>query len=217
MQKLIETYTQSKDVAWASINTPCSVNELKLFCQDIERLFRINPMLNFKQWQMLDNQCYHFAGQNISQEEPFDFDLLLNVSPIDNGIRIEYQQGLKACTFFIFEHIDAQTERSARLTIIDDYSAVSKTIRKQQLHTVDKSIAIWAEHLQRYLLSWKRWSHIGPWRWYMQNIWQPMRPSGRRIIYILLWVAMLEVALILLGAVIYYLEYHQAGNYWLKY
>lgn len=207
MQEQIERYTKSKDVAWASFNTTWSVHELTLFCQDIERMFRINPMLNFKTWQMLDNQCYHFVGQNISQEEPFDFDLVLHVSPIDNGIKIEYQQGLKARTFFIIEPADAQTERSAKLTIIDDYSAVSKTIRQQQLHTVDKSITIWADHLQRYLLSWKRWSHIWLWRWYMVKIWQPMRPSGRRIIYVILWVAVLEVLLILLGAVIYTLEY----------
>lgn len=207
MQALIETYTKSKDVAWASFNTPCSVNELTLFCQDIERLFRINPMLNFRKWQMLDNQCYHFAGQNISQEEPFDFDLVMHVSSIGNGIKIEYHQGLKARTFFIIEPAETQTKQSAKLTIIDDYSAVSKKIRKQQLHTVDKSIAIWADHIQSYLLSWKRWSHIWLWRWYMIKIWQPMRPSGRRILYILLWVAVLEVLLILLGAAIYYLEY----------
>lgn len=207
MREQIEAYIKSKDAAWASINTPYGVNELKLFCQDIERLFRINPMLNFKNWQALGDHRYHFAGQNISQEEPFDFDLVLTVSPIANGIKIEYQQGLKASTFFIIEPAGEKTEWRTRLTIIDNYDAESETKSKQQLHTVDKSIAIWAEHLQRYLLSWKRWSHIAPWRWYLQNIWQPMRPSGRRIIYILLWVGLMEVALILLGALIYYLEY----------
>ncbi len=132
---------------------------------------------------------------------------MLTVSSIANGIKIEYQHGLKASTFVIIEPASEKAEWHTRLTIIDNYHAESESIRKQQLHTVDKSIAIWADHLQRYLLSWKQWSHIGLWRWYMQKIWQPMRPSGRRIVYILFWVAMLEVALILLGAAIYYLEY----------
>jgi hypothetical protein len=45
----VENSEAIKDAAWATINTPLEVNELKLFCQDIERLFRINPMLHFKQ------------------------------------------------------------------------------------------------------------------------------------------------------------------------
>jgi hypothetical protein len=41
----------------------------------------------------------------------------------------------------------------------------------------------------------------------MQRIWQPMTPMGRRITAILLWVTAFELALVLLGAGIYYLDY----------
>lgn len=208
MRDHIEVYIKSKDAAWASINTPFGVDELKLFCQDIERLFRVNPMLNFKKWQVLGAHRYRFSGQNISQIAPFDFDLVLTVSPIADGIKIDYQHGLKISTLVIIEPIEGKAQWRTRLTIIDNYNTESESVRKQPLHTVDKSIAIWAEHLQQYLHSWNRWSHIGPWRWYMQNIWQPMKPAGRRITYILLWVTGLEIALILLGVVIYYLEYN---------
>jgi hypothetical protein len=68
-------------------------------------------------------------------------------------------------------------------------------------------LKVWAHELQRYLISWHRWSNYRLWRWYMQRIWQPMTPMGRRITAILLWVAAFELALVLLGAGIYYLDY----------
>lgn len=58
--------------AWAILHIPLNEAELKLFCQDIERLFRINPMLNFRKWQQIGPNRYYFTGQNISQQPPFD-------------------------------------------------------------------------------------------------------------------------------------------------
>lgn len=202
-----EAYIQSKDAAWVSVNTPFSVDELKLFCQDVERLFRINPMLNFKKWQVLGPHRYRFSGQNVSQTVPFDFDLVMTVRQISDGIKIDYQHGLKASTFVIIEPVEGNAPWHTRLTIIDNYNIESQLVQQQQLHMVDKSITAWAEHLQRYLQTWQQWSHIGPWRWYMQKVWQPMKPIGRRITYILLWVAGVELFLLLFGMVIYYLEY----------
>ena len=107
-------------------------------------------MLIFKKWQVLGAHRYRFSGQNISQIAPFDFDLVLTVSPIADGIKIDYQHGLKASTFVIIEPIEGKAQWRTRLTIIDNYDTESESVRKQQLHTVDKSIAIWAEHLQQY-------------------------------------------------------------------
>ncbi|MES9902269.1 MAG: hypothetical protein ABW168_06250 [Sedimenticola sp.] len=66
----------------------------------------------------------------------------------------------------------------------------------------------WGEDLQAYLVHWNRWSGFAPWRWYMRRIWLPMKPSARRITYILLWISLVEVALILLGAGVYWSETH---------
>ncbi len=41
----------------------------------------------------------------------------------------------------------------------------------------------------------------------MKRVWQPMKPSGRRITYMLLWISLVEIALIALGAGIYWSEY----------
>ncbi|MCW5607716.1 MAG: hypothetical protein KIT26_06575 [Nitrosomonas sp.] len=195
------------DAAWAVLHTPLSVPELTQFCHDIERLFRINPMLNVRNWQNLGNNRYFFSGQNISQQTPFDFDLVLTVRQLSNGLQIEYDQGVKSRTTFIIEPASGLPGCRSRLTITDYYDALPENERLQQLHRVDKSILIWAYDLQRFLIHWHRWSKYRLWRWYMQRVWQPMKPMGRRITVILLWVTAAELALVLLGAAIYFLDY----------
>lgn len=198
------------DAAWAVLHTPLNATELKIFCRDIERLFRINPMLNFRNWQQLETDRYYFAGQNISQQPPFDFDLMLTVRQLPNGLQIDYDHGLKSHTTLIIESVTNPLEQSgchSKLTITDYYEGLTEEERTKQLRFVDKSISIWARDLQRYLITWQQWSQYRPWRWYMQHIWQPMKPMGRRITAILLWVTIIELALIFLGGAIYFLEF----------
>ncbi len=198
------------DAAWVSIETPLDVESLESFCQDVERLFRINPMLIFKNWQAGDNDenRVQFSGQNISQEEPFDFDLTLTVRKLADGIEVNYQQGIKSRTTFKIEPLPDDSKWKSKLTITEIYAGMSEQDRKEQLHTVDRSLTVWGKYLQKYLHSWHRFSHFAPWRWYMKRVWQPMNPSGRRITYMLLWITAFEIALIGLGVAIYFLEYH---------
>jgi hypothetical protein len=203
-QAVVAAPAESEDAAWASVNTPLSAEVLKTFCQvDVERLFRINPMLEFKQWKQLDNNRYLFSAKNISQETPFEFETEVNVSETPNGLRVDYSNGIKSSTEFNIEPV----EQGARLTITDRYEGLSEAERQEHLGEVDKSITVWAEYLQRFLIDWKKWSRFGLWRWYMRRVWQPMKPSGRRITYILLWITVVEIALIILGAGIYFAEY----------
>ncbi len=194
------------DAAWAVLHTPLSVPELMQFCRDIERLFRINPMLNIRHWRNLETNRYLFSGQNISQPTPFDFDLVLTVRQLSNGWQIEYDQGVKSRTTFVIEPASDLPDCRSRLTITDYYDGLPENERLRQLHRVDKSISIWAHDLQRFLIRWHQWSKYRLWRWYMQRVWQPMKPMGRRITVILLWVTAAELALVLLGAAIYFLD-----------
>lgn len=203
--------TDEQDAAWAILHTPMSEIELNQFCQDIERLFRINPMLNVEKWQALSPNRYYFAGQNISQKPPFDFELIMTVEQSPNNIQIHYEQGLKTRTTFVIEPVSSQQNATdppqSKLIITDFYGGLPEAERAQQLHEVDKSISVWANDLQQYLLNWKKWSQYGLWRWYMRHIWQPMKPMGRRITYILFWMTVVELAFIFLGTALYYLEY----------
>jgi hypothetical protein len=193
----------AEDAAWASINTPLSVDELTSFCHDVERLFRINPMLEFQQFNTLGAQRYAFSGRNISQETPFEFDITFSVTELPDGLQIDYDQGIKSKSLFKIE----PAPQGSKLTITDYYERLPAEQREQHLHEVDKSLLVWAKYLQSYLVTWSRWSGIGPWRWYMRRIWQPMKPTARRITYALLWITVVEIALIALGVAIYFIEF----------
>ena len=41
----------------------------------------------------------------------------------------------------------------------------------------------------------------------MRNVWQRLKPSGRRITYMFWWITLVEIALIALGVGIYLVEY----------
>lgn len=208
MNEIIEApaMAEEEDAAWASINTPLSVEELKIFCQDIERLFRINPMLEFNAWEQLSENRYRMAIKNIShKEEPFEIDVEMRVEQNDDGITIHYESGIKSKTVL---KIEPSAEYGSKLTITDNYDALlSEEERKSKLHEVDKSLINWANYIQRFLVTWEKWSKYGLWRWYMKRVWQPMKPSGRRVTYMLLWITLVEVALITLGVGIYLSEY----------
>ena len=197
------TAPATEDAAWAAINTPLPVEALLGFCQDVERLFRINPMLEFAGFETLGPLRYRMQGRNISQATPFEFDVNFSVQQLPDGLLVEYDEGIKSSTQFSVEPV----EQGARLTITDRYERLPADEREQHLHEVDKSLVVWANYLQRYLLSWSRWSRFRLWRWYMRRIWQPMKPTARRITYSLLWITVVEIALIALGVAIYFAEF----------
>jgi len=196
--------TTQDDIAWAAFNTPLSSTQLLDFCQDIERLLRINPYLEFEKWEPLGNNRFFIHARNLSQDPAFALQLEIQIEHPKNGVRLIYNNGLKSSTTF---KIEDATEGS-RLTIADDYTAVSEYERNTRLGEVDKSLVKWAEDLQRYIVLWKRWSRLAPWRWYMKRVWQPMKPASRRITYMLLWISAVEIALIALGVLIYIVEYN---------
>lgn len=203
MSEMSSPVTAEEDAAWASIATPLSVANLKEFCADTERFFRINPMLEFSKWESTGKNGYVFAGKNISQENPFEFEYELTVSELEDGFRFDYDKGIKSSTILKIE----EDPNGSKLTITDQYDRLPATEREAHMHEVDKSIVIWAQYLQKFLINWKTWSRLGVWRWYMKKIWQPMKPSARRITYMLLWITVIEIALIVLGGAIYFIEF----------
>ncbi len=191
------------DAAWASFKTALTVDQVVVFCRDIERLFRINPYLEIAVWRSTDTNHFHFEGRNISQEPANDFVLDLTVVEQGSQFLITYAQGIKSSTTIKIESVP----EGSQLTIIEDYSQLGEQERQQRLNEVDKSLLKWAGDLQMYLVNWRRWSRFWVWRWYMRQIWQPLKPPSRRIVYMLLWITVVEIAFIILGAGIYISEY----------
>jgi hypothetical protein len=177
----------SEDVAYVRVATPLSVEDLRDFCQDLERLYRINPMLEFIKWQKIGNNHYYLQANNLSNGQEIATEIYQEET--DEGFKITYNEGLKAATFIKIE----KSKQYTTLVIIDDYSKLSEAERTQRLAEVDGSLEYWGQELYRYLRDWQRWYWFPPFRWYMRHVWQPMKPSARRITYMLIVITLFEL------------------------
>lgn len=198
---------ESEDRAWVQISTPLSAPDLVTFCQDAERLLRINSHYEFLEWRNTDPQRAFMRLRNLSNN--LVLETALHVEPRVDGIRLVYANGLKAATDFRVEPPpDGASSPGAVLIIVDDYSGSSEAARRARGAEVDRSLVPWGHDVRRYLRHWARWARFPWWRWYMRHVWQPMRPLGRRVTYLVIVLTLLEivatlgvVALFVLGIV----------------
>lgn len=190
-----------EDSAWASINVSLTAHQcLSLFRHNVELLFRINPLYEVEEWVAKDSDHYYFTGRNLSNNKEIATDL--TVTDTEQGIKIEYTGQLKANTLFTVEDIP----EGAKITLTESYIPIALEEREARLDEVDKSLVQWARYLQEYLVMWKRWSWCAPWRWYMQRVWSRMKPSARRITYMLLWITFAEIIAFLMVFTIFWFE-----------
>lgn len=190
------------DAAWVVVETPLGLPALRAFCADVERLFRINPYLEFQTWQHSGADGYHTEFRNLSNQQDVVLDMRMEcVSPSE--FVVVYGDGIKARTRFVLE----PTAAGSRLTITDEYSGLSDAERAQRIAEVDKSLNAWGWALHEYLRHEQRWGHFAPWRCYMRRLWLPMTPRSRRITYMLILLAAAELVLVVLGALIYWIEF----------
>lgn len=196
-----DTSENRKDAAWVIIDTPFSSAELRLFLDDVERLYRINSMLVFEEWRETGDQQYLLKARNLSNGTRLE--TTLDVESTETGITVRYGEGLRSATSF---RVDAPADGNARLIVTDDYSGYSLAERKARIDEVDKGLVPWGGQLHRYLHQWKRWSWLPGWQFYMRRIWQPMSPMARRISFILVIITVAEFLLFLMVVTIFRLE-----------
>ena len=189
------------DAAWVVIDTPLVPGDLEAFCRDLERLYRINPYLEFRCWKSVAPDRIAAEFRNLSIRRDFKLELALvagRTAAMDFTVR--YSSGIKRSTRFGIE----PSATGSRLKITDDYSGAPASVDTGE---VDRSLQAWGVALREYLLRDQRWGWCGPWRWYMRRVWVPMKPSARRITFIILVVTLAEIALIALVMAIYWIEY----------
>ncbi len=191
----------AEEAAWASVKTSLSVERLIAFCrEDVERLFRINPMYEFEAWTPSESGSVSFKARNLSNEQAIESDL--EIVQLENSVRVEYLSGLKRSTEFRIESVP----EGSKLIVIEEYRELEASERDVRMDEVDKSLVPWANYLQEYLVRWKRWSWLPPWRWYMRKVWQPMTPSSRRISYMIIWIMFAELLAFLLIFLVFWLD-----------
>lgn len=174
------------DKAWVAVDAHLTPERLLPLCHDPERLFRLNPLLEFDQWHWLDPGRLLMAGRNLHSGQPFSLEAAVTWS--GDGWSLHYNDGLKSATRLRVEPAGS----GSRLTLEDDYGGTPAPERAARLDEVDRTLLPWGNALQRHLRSWRRWSWCPPWRWYVQRVWLPMKPSARRIVGMLWWIGLLE-------------------------
>lgn len=193
-----------RDAAWARIPTRLSPTELSGHLADIEVLLRANPYYYFKIWKQLGPKRYHVEYENQSNQQQLALDIEV-VSGPGQGLTLLYSQGLKRRTLFTIEPF----EQGSQLVITDDYSGLSDDERKQREAEVDKSLPAWGEALRVYFLRIRRYSRIPGWRWYMRRVWTPMKPSARRIVWLLYLISVVEFFFFCFVVLIWWAEHNK--------
>ena len=172
------------------ISTTLSVADLRSFLDDIERLYRINPLLEIRAFEATARGTYRLAARNLSNGR--DIEAALAVTPRETGIDVRYSHGLKTATSFRVER--APGEGGSHLVVTDVYEGGTEAERRARAGEIDLSLNAWGRALHDYLRAWTRWSWLAPWRSYMRRAWQPMTPSARRIVWMIWVVSAFEVA-----------------------
>jgi hypothetical protein len=186
------------NAAWVVIETPLAPGNLAAFCSDLERLYRINPYLEFRYWRGTAPRAFAVAFRNLSNQREFELQLALERAS-ESDFTVHYDRGIKRSTRFEIE----SAATASRLKITDAYNDADAANTAE----VDRSLHAWGVALKEYLLREQRWGWCGPWRWYMRRAWVPMKPSARRITFMILVVTLAEIALIALVLAIYWIEY----------
>ena len=186
------------DAAWVVLETPLAPGELAAFCGNVERLYRINPFLEFASWaqdapdRFRAEVLNHSNGQRSVMRGQV-------VRTLDSALRVDYAEGLKRSTRFEIQTAPA----GSRLTITDEYGPAGDA----PATAVDRSLHAWGVALKAHLERDRRWGWLPFYRWAVERVWLPMKPSARRITFLVLVIAIADIALIALGFAIYWLEY----------
>ena len=184
------------------IDTPLGLAELRLFCGDVERLYRINPYLEIQAWQALGEEGFSVSWRNLSNDQAAT--LVLRREPeSENAFSVAYSQGIKRRTRFLLE----AAPEGSRLVLTDDYSGVSEGERVSRIAEVDKSLSAWGWALHAHLRREHRWGSNPLWRWTMCRFWLPMRPAARRIAMLIVLASLAEFVFFLLVALIWWIEH----------
>ena len=188
------------DAAWVAVPTALPHDRLAWLVDDPERLLRVNPCWVFEAWERPTPERFALRVRDTVHERLWTTEG--RIERLDDGLRLVYDDGLKATTRFRIEHGDAGT----RLWVIDDYGRLPSAEREARLDEVDRSLPLWGRALEHYLAGWLRWGKYRVWRWYMERWWRRMTPLARRVSRLLIWATVIEFVVFLMLIVVLTVE-----------
>lgn len=186
------------DAAWVVLETPLAPAQLMAFCGDLERLYRINPFLEFASWEQ--SAPDRFRAEVLNHSNAQHAVMAATVVRIsEHALRVDYADGVKKCTRFEVQPAPA----GSRFTITDEYRPASAGAPDAE---VDRSLHAWGVALRTYLKRDRRWGWMPLYRWCVRRAWLPMKPSARRTTFLILVIGLADIVLIALGLAIYWIE-----------
>lgn len=193
-----------KDTAWVTIEIPVPPDRVFGFLRNTERLFRLNPYLDIRQWEAHPSaKRFHLNALNEMNGVAYDLIVTLEDVRPDTGFFLSYDKGLKKSMEITLQPGAAT---GSIVTLRDRYHTPAGENREDRLKEVDRSLIPWANSIRQYLLGLERWGWFWPYRWYRERFWLNMRPFHRRITRMLIWVTTLEFVVFLFVFTIYWLE-----------
>ena len=191
----------TRDAAWVTVPVPQDAGTLAQLCRDIEALFRVNPYFYFSAWKQTGPTSHHAEFENQSNQQKLVLDFEVVPGP-GQGFSVNYASGLKQRTIFTIE----PAANGSVLTITDDYEGHSTEEPAARAAEADKSLHAWGVALRAYFVRLKRWSWLPGWRWYLRRVWVPMKPSARRIVWLIYLITVVEFFFFLFVLLIYLIE-----------
>jgi hypothetical protein len=186
------------DAAWVMLETSLDPARLAAFCSNLERLYRINPFLEFASWEQ--SAPDRFRAEVLNHSNGRRMVMVARITRTsDRAFRVDYQEGLKRSTRLEIE----PTPTGSRLTITDEYRPTGAGAENAE---VDRSLHAWGVALKTYLERDQRWGWMPLYRWSMRRVWLPMKPAARRITILILAIGLADIVLIALGLAIYWIE-----------
>lgn len=176
------------DAAWVKLALPLSVRALNDFLQDVERLLRINPCLEFDRLIRSPDGTLMVAGKNESNDQCFDFRVALVPRLAGDGFVLSYDGGIKRESRFEI----APESGGSLLTITEVYDTPKTEDQERRLQEVDRSLVAWASALRKHLLRRQRWGSIPGYAWLVERFWLGMPPRQRRVAWLIIWTTALE-------------------------
>ena len=186
------------DAAWVVLETPLAPADLAAFCGDLERLYRINPFLEFASWKQRAPDRFRAEVLNHSNGQRTVMAATVSRTS-DRALRVDYLEGIKKNTCFEVQ----PTPDGSRLTITDEYAPTGAGARDA---AVDRSLHAWGVALKTHLERDRRWGRIPLYRRFMRRVWLPLKPAARRITFLILVIGLADIVLIALGLAIYWIE-----------
>lgn len=190
---------ESSDAAWVTIKSNLPADKVFTILSDAEVLLRLNPYYYFDSLSAADNG---YTMQMVNHSNQQNVQTSFTCKRDENRLELVYDDFIKKRTV-----LDVKADNTGSIiTLSDDYSNLSEPEREKRVDEVDKSLNAWGEAILTYLARMKRWSWLPGWRTYMRRFWIPMKPSARRIVWMLYLVTVVEFFFFLFVMLIYVLE-----------